>query len=151
ILNGALPGLSKRERTWLDLGSFSVDFSILGQMASSRAYQHGMRAPNETREDAANSMGIFVFEHGLAAATAAAKAGYMDSNTLYEFGKAMHPLMDSTSPTHAAGVYFGIPSNFGLGTLGLLFDLVGLQRHKKLESRISLELYHKNIDRVRLE
>jgi RHS repeat-associated protein len=151
ILNGAFKGLTDTQLKALGSGSSSVDYSLLGQTLASRAYQHGMRAPGETDQDLNNKMVLFVFDHELAAENSWLDAGGIDSKALREFGKAMHPLMDSTSPAHADKIYGGIPSLPKLGTLGLLLDGIAMWRHIKEEAKITLELYHKNIDIVRAE
>ncbi len=152
ILAGAFRmGLSDAQLATLQEGSFSVDFSLAAQMLPSRAPEHAMQSLRDTPEEAKAKTDVFVFEHELRAADAGIAAGHIDNSALREMGKALHPIMDSTSPAHADSIFYGIPSHPTLGPLGLMIDAILTWEHRTRDGRITLEQYHKTIDRIREE
>src|SRR5262249_31358561 len=144
-------GLSDSQIKALQGGSFTVDFSVRGQTSASRAYQHGMQSPGDTPEQARIQKDIFIFEHEIAASDAAIAAGRIDNSALRELGKALHPIMDATSPAHAGRTFGGIPSIPALGPVGLLMDILEIWQHGKLEKKVTVDQFHRNIDNVRAE
>jgi RHS repeat-associated protein len=69
------------------------------------AYQHGMRAPWQSIDDARKATNKFISDYEGAARNAfpnGCKDGYgkIPWNALWEFGKALHTLTDMSSPSH---------------------------------------------------
>ncbi|HEV2826447.1 MAG TPA: RHS repeat-associated core domain-containing protein [Pyrinomonadaceae bacterium] len=96
--------LDKSQRDWLKDASRWVDRAE--NQGAANAYQHGMRAPWESVEDARKGADKFIRDHQAAARNAfpnGCKDGYgkIPWNALWEFGKALHTLTDMTSPSHA--------------------------------------------------
>jgi RHS repeat-associated protein len=104
IIKQALAGcLTEPQQQQLKDASRWVDRAS-NQFAAT-AYQHGMRAAWQSVEDARNAANRFIAYHQQAARNAfpgGCKDGYgkIPWHALWEFGKALHTLMDMTSPSH---------------------------------------------------
>ncbi len=62
------------------------------------SYMHGMRAPGQTEEEARNLMNKFIDEKVKEYKELMAQG--RQGEAYFRLGEAMHPLMDSTSPSH---------------------------------------------------
>jgi RHS repeat-associated protein len=95
--------LSESQRRRLKDASRYVDRAE--NQDESHAYQHSMRASNESVEHAKRNAEIFVDTHEWSARTRAplgCKEGYdkISGEALWEMGQALHTIMDATSPSH---------------------------------------------------
>jgi RHS repeat-associated protein len=152
LLAGAFGRLSPEQQGLLNTGSDFVDYSLFGQMLPSRAYQHGERGPNESPEEARRTTDAFIGEHESSAQRWSDRLKTVDGWALVEFGTAMHPVMDRTSPPHSnEQIFEGIPSKLSnLGsTVGIFFELSKIVAHNNKESQISRETYRKTVDEIR--
>jgi hypothetical protein len=100
IIDAAFPNLSSRERDWIKSGSHSVDLNPLGQIPGlgslfpglDTAYQHAMRDDErQTRQEAEALMWHFVDTR---------MDAFHEWADWEALGAALHPIMDSTSPSH---------------------------------------------------
>ena len=79
------------------------------------AYQHGMRTPNQSVEEAKKLADDFISGHLRAARDLAPQgcksgAGKISADALWEFGQALHTITDMTSPAHAGfQIWYGPP------------------------------------------
>jgi hypothetical protein len=99
IIVAAFPGLNPVLLAAIERGSASVDDP--GNQGMGSAYEHAMRAPGESIADAQQKMCKFVSDN---------MAGYNGGNqsnirdqilAFRDLGRALHPIMDSTSPAHS--------------------------------------------------
>jgi RHS repeat-associated protein len=143
-------GLSEVEVGWIQRGSALVDYSLFGQSRPSYAYEHGMRAPWETDEKATVRTDTFIREHEADAQQSLAN-GWKGS-ALVSFGRAIHPVMDRTSPAHTGEqVFGGVPSN-PLNLLspgGITREILGIYSHSREESKITMEQFRRTVDELR--
>ncbi len=110
ILDAAFPGLSDAQRQLLKDASYNTDINdrVNGRdpQALENSFLHAMRGPGQTVENGRTLMDDFVAGNEQAAAAAqaahAATGGQGVANdALTALGKALHPVMDSSSPAHA--------------------------------------------------
>ena len=105
--------LSASQRQKLKDASRYVDRAA--NQDESHAYQHSMRAPNESVEHATTAAASFIANHESSARTRSplgCKAGYdkISGDALWEVGQALHTIMDSTSPSHEGfQIWYGPP------------------------------------------
>jgi hypothetical protein len=98
----AFPDLDPSLLNALEEGSQSVD--DLSNQGTDTAFQHAMRAPKQSPADAQSKMCDFVNQnmdsyHALADD---ADGNQLELQYAYQaLGRALHPIMDSTSPAHA--------------------------------------------------
>ena len=128
IIAAALPGLSLLEINGIQVGSFSVDFP--GTILEANAYQHSMMNSTQTMDQAKAQTDKFVSSNLEEATRFGTRNGVPTQRALVAFGRAMHPVMDSTSPSHRGYQLFSY-SGF------LLKDMYDMWRHKKGESSIT--------------
>ena len=94
IIDLALPGLSNDQRQMIKRASYDVDHKS-GAQSTENSYKHGMRAPNESVDDAVKESAQWISDWKKAAQRTS------DQNTaLYAFGVAFHTVSDMTSPEH---------------------------------------------------
>lgn len=114
----------------------------------SHAYQHSMRAPNESVEHASKAAEEFIASHEWSARTRSplgCKAGYekISGEALWEMGQALHTIMDSTSPSHEGfQIWYGPPYPTGILPIDQYrYAKWGLyaRRHEVRESRDALK------------
>ncbi len=98
ILRLAFPNLSSEQINAMQVGSFSVD--VPWTLFEEYANQHAMRRNDQTVEDAKREMDKFIAEKSDLAQANNDGGDNPSINSLYNFGQAMHPIMDNTSPTH---------------------------------------------------
>jgi len=100
ILNEAFdgpsgPSLAKEDVDTLKAASAAVD----KDQSTDGSYQHAMRSPNETVDDAQVKAEGFVLGKMMAAVLLEKNGNH--NNAMFQLGEGMHTLMDSTSPAHA--------------------------------------------------
>lgn len=94
IVDLALPGLSNAERQVIKQASYRIDHER-GSQSPDNAYKHGMRAPNESVDEATQATSGWIEDWKRTAQKSA------DKNTvLTAFGFAFHAVSDMTSPSH---------------------------------------------------
>jgi RHS repeat-associated protein len=104
IIDQAFKGcLDNSQRQALKDASAWVDRS--DNWGEDTAYQHGMRGPDESVNDARDAANKFISDHEQAARNGYPKGckdgyGKIPSSALREFGIALHTLTDMTSPAH---------------------------------------------------
>lgn len=116
-------------------GSINVD--IDQSMESS--YKHNKRAPGQTIEEARNQMNKFIEEKVKEYKTLMSQG--KTEEAYFRLGEAMHPIMDSTSPSHE-----GFQVWRGLGGLK---ELVEGAIHGGEEQFISRERLNRTINLIR--
>jgi hypothetical protein len=96
-------------REAIEDGSASVD-DLLNQ-GSSTAYQHAMTAPGQNAADAKQAMCQFVNENlnSYRALTSPGTDAAAQVQGYRALGRALHPIMDSTSPAHMGWQVWGDP------------------------------------------
>jgi hypothetical protein len=144
--------MSVPELRLLQAGSFSVDFSLFGQMLPEYAYQHGMMGRGETPEQADRRTEAFIENHlERAILRQDGKQGIVTRDALTEFGKAVHPVMDRLSPAHAGLIFEGVPTDVNnlLSMTGIALETVGVKAHSAKESKITRKLFEQAVDDVR--
>jgi RHS repeat-associated protein len=113
--------LSKPQLEKLKEASRYVD-RLAGQ-TEANAYQHGMRAPNQSIEEAKKLADAFIQGHeqkARALAPNGCKNGYQNISleALWEIGQALHTIMDETSPAHEGfQIWYGPPYPTGIGPI----------------------------------
>lgn len=115
IIQAMFPGLNPVLLAAIEQGSASVDDPA--NQGPSNAYQHAMRAPGQSIADAQGKMCQFVSDN---------MAGYNGGNqsnirdqilAFRDLGRALHPIMDSTSPAHAGWQIWNNPILHPLETI----------------------------------
>jgi RHS repeat-associated protein len=105
LIDEAFPLLSEVERKALKLGSRHVDLDQLPRGAPT----HAMRTPGQSAEEARRDMDAFIngrqrdakkLQALCGSAQVQATAMRYHTSSLMAMGEALHPIMDSTSPTH---------------------------------------------------
>jgi hypothetical protein len=110
IIDNAFPNLSPSQRQILK--NISADqYSILGGgQANSGAFEHAMRSPDQTVDQAETEYNNFVSSSETEAQNAQLqfwmadpdnKLDNLSEGSLEAFGQALHAVVDSTSPSHA--------------------------------------------------
>ena len=106
IIDTAFPTLSASQRQIVKEVSAHQDAILSGGQGNSLAFQHAMRGPGESVEEAQADYSTFVSMNEDQATKdqvnfwLAGNPGYSDK-ALTEFGAALHAILDSTSPAHA--------------------------------------------------
>jgi RHS repeat-associated protein len=100
IINGAFGGLSASQRVVLQTASKRVDGYLNGGQTAALAYEHGMRAPGQSKEEARGLADKFIAGHEAAATGLARANGGVNDAALNELGTALHTVSDRTSPAH---------------------------------------------------
>jgi hypothetical protein len=109
------PGLNPILLAAIEQGSASVDDPA--NQGPSNAYKHAMRAPGQSIADAQGKMCQFVSDN---------MAGYNGGNqsnirdqiiAFRDLGRALHPIMDSTSPAHSGWQIWNNPILHPLETI----------------------------------
>jgi RHS repeat-associated protein len=110
IIDNAFPNLSPAQRQILKNVSADQDNVFYGGQANSSAYQHAMSSPDQTVDQAQAQYTDFVSGEESAAQNAQMQFWMADPDnkldnlsqaSLEDFGKALHAVLDSTSPAHA--------------------------------------------------
>jgi hypothetical protein len=110
IIDKAFPNLSASQRQILKNVSASQDSVLGGGQSNGNAYQHAMSSPDQTVAQAQSQYNDFVSGEESEAQDAQMKFWTADPDnklndlspaSLEAFGKALHAVLDSTSPTHA--------------------------------------------------
>jgi RHS repeat-associated protein len=100
ILKTALPNLTPTQLYWVQRGSQQTDF-VLGQFDKSGSAEHAMRAPGQSVDAARQQMCDFIrsnlrdFYANVNSPIPSLRQGAYRA-----LGRALHPVMDSTSPAH---------------------------------------------------
>ena len=104
IIDKAFPGLSPSQRAILKSASSAMDGILNGGQSKGNAYQHSMRAPNESPATAKKDTQNFIkTDEHLAQVdqkTTPTNASDINDKSLYMFGNAAHTVADGTSPEH---------------------------------------------------
>ncbi len=109
IIDNAFPNLTAAQRQILKNVSAQQDSILGGGQANSASFEHAMRGPDQTVEQAQGQFNDFVSGTETSAQTAEwtfwlndpDNAGSMSDEALARFGEALHAILDSTSPAHA--------------------------------------------------
>jgi len=107
IIDRAFPGLSAEQRQVLKNISASQDSILGGGQANDASYQHAMRSPDQTAAQAEGQYNDFVSGEETDAqikfwlSDPDGKGGTLTPEALEAFGKALHAVVDSTSPAHS--------------------------------------------------
>ncbi len=113
IIDEALQGLTDDERNQMKVASENLDFPIPGQFAA-WSFEHNMRAPDQTINEAASLSDDFIFQNERLAQSEQKSyeengGGGLSPDAAYHFGEALHTVTDGTSPTHEGHqVWMGI-------------------------------------------
>jgi RHS repeat-associated protein len=136
IINEAFKCLNAAALEKLENANDEVDGVLNGgAWLEKYSYQHGMRAPWETVDEARKKADDWINDH-MAKARALSPNGCrfggnnIPGKALEKFGLALHTLMDMTSPSHAGfQVWHGLPYPTGI-------TLVDLYRYRKWKKEI---------------
>jgi RHS repeat-associated protein len=109
IIDNAFPNLTAAQRQILKNVSAQQDSILGGGQANSASFEHAMRSPDQTVEQAESQFNDFVSGSETSAQTAEwtfwlndpDNAGSLSDEALARFGEALHAILDSTSPAHA--------------------------------------------------
>jgi RHS repeat-associated protein len=100
IIQALFPGLTWGQLLAVERGSAEVDSPT--NQGPATAYQHAMRAPNQSAADAQRRMCAFVNGNlGTYRALFDSPNVVTQYNAYVALGRALHPIMDSTSPAHS--------------------------------------------------
>jgi hypothetical protein len=106
IIDTAFPNLTEAQKQILEDVSAHQDAILSGGQGNSLAFQHALRAPGESVEQAEAKYNTFVSMNEAEATKdqinfwLAGNPGYSDK-ALAEFAAALHAILDSTSPANA--------------------------------------------------
>ena len=108
IIDKSFPNLTDAQRQILKDVSAQQDSILGGGQANSLSFEHAMRGPGQTVEQAQGQFNDFVASSETSAQTAEwtfwlkdiDNAGSMSDEALARFGEALHAVVDSTSPAH---------------------------------------------------
>jgi len=93
------------QRALMQMGSVHVD----EDQSTESSYKHAMRVPGQSVEDAQKAMNKFIDEKIQQYKKLLAQGD--EKGAYFALGEAMHPLMDSTSPTHQGfQIWYGLDS-----------------------------------------
>ena len=95
LIDHAFPNLTPAQRQNLKNVSADVDSVLKGGQTQKNAYQHAMSMPGENRDVAAEKWTKFLQDQQNKARKCPDR-----NNALSEFGRGLHALTDSTSPSH---------------------------------------------------
>ncbi len=109
IIDNSFPNLTAAQRQILKNVSAQQDSILGGGQANSASFEHAMRGPNQTVEQAQGQFNDFVSGTETSAQTAEwtfwlndpDNAGSLSDEALARFAEALHAILDSTSPAHA--------------------------------------------------
>ena len=110
IIDKAFPNLTPAQRQILKNVSADQDSILLGGQGNDLSFQHAMRGPDQTVEQAQAQYNDFVSGEESAAQSAQLQFWMADPDnklddlsaaSLEAFGQALHAILDSTSPAHA--------------------------------------------------
>ena len=110
IIDRAFPNLSASQRQILKNVSVDMDSPLGGGQANGTAFEHAMRSPGQTVDQAETQYNSFVSAAENEAQTAQLQFWMADPDnrldnisdaSLAAFGQALHAIEDSTSPMHA--------------------------------------------------
>jgi RHS repeat-associated protein len=132
LVDHAFPNLTPRERQILKDASAGVDSPYPGQLAQN-AYQHAMSMSGENRDVAAEKWSKFLRDQQ---AKARASKCSNSKKALSDFGRGLHSLADSTSPSHRDS------QPWQLGPLDIW-------RHHTAETFIGYDDYYNTINLMR--
>ena len=109
IIDNSFSNLTAAQRQILKNVSAQQDSILGGGQANSASFEHAMRGPDQTVEQAQGQFNDFVSGTETSAQTAEwtfwlndpDNEGSMSDEALARFGEALHAILDSTSPAHA--------------------------------------------------
>ena len=99
LIDEAFPNLTPAQRQILKDASAQVDSLYPGQLERN-AYQHAMSMPGEDKTAAAEKWTKFLEDQQNKARNECDKNKSATDKSLFDFGKGLHALADSTSPSH---------------------------------------------------
>jgi len=156
IIDKAFPGLTDSQREVLKRASRQRD--SLAMQTAQYAYTHAMRSPGQNPEEAKKATNAFIQDNERAAQqfqSAFQKSGQpgLSYSALLEFGNALHPVTDRTSPTHTDAngnpmVWPGVPVP---GTSTFTPDMDYARKHAEGESNITDEQMNATVQAAREE
>ncbi len=94
IIRNAFPNFPRNLQNAIERGSAHVD----RDQSIESSYKHAMRAPGQTVEEARSQMNKFMEEKVKEYKTLMSQG--KTEEAYFRLGEAMHPIMDSTSPSH---------------------------------------------------
>jgi RHS repeat-associated protein len=101
IIDAAFSGSSPTVLEWIKDGSASVDAPVNQIPGVGNSYEHAMRDPGQSIDDAKAKMCAFIKKNMAEYNAKINGPGLIELQEAYEaLGRAMHPIMDSTSPVH---------------------------------------------------
>jgi RHS repeat-associated protein len=107
IIDKAFPGLTAEQRQILKDVSASQDGLMNGGQSHALSFEHAMRAPGQTVEEAETQFDNFIsaqtvnaYDLQLYLSDIGAAGDSLKPEALVAFGKALHAIVDSTSPAH---------------------------------------------------
>ena len=140
IIDNAFFNLSRSSRAILKRVSRDMDGVFNCGQCTNNAYQHGMRAPGQTVEEAAKKASDFIGAERdkarqLQAAFENNGGNGLSKEALEAFGKALHTIIDMTSPAHEGfQVWYGLPVP---GDPQAGHDAYEAEKHREMESTIT--------------
>jgi hypothetical protein len=139
IISYAFPWLTEDQRQILKTGSFLADNIAVGGQDPENAYRHAMRAPWQTKAEAAAEYNRFVggaeqTARNLQIAYIARGQVGFSPEALAEFSLALHAAIDNTSPKHE-----GFQVWWGMRNLLSLFHAPGEERISAQQLAVAIE------------
>lgn len=145
IIDAAFPRLSPAARATLKKQSAAVDSIFPGQL-NFNSYQHAMRGPGESEQEAKQKARAFVRQHEDAAkriqGTTPQRLSDIKPESLVQFGTALHTVSDFTSPAHT--------DENGNPMLWNMNDITGVAFHSLGEESITAAQMSNAVSRERV-
>ena len=108
IIDNAFPNLTPAQRQILKNVSAEQDSIWLGGQSNDNSYQHEMRSPDQTVDEAQTQFNDYVWTQEAIAnnlqidfSDPETRSTTLTPEALTEFGRALHAVVDATSPAHA--------------------------------------------------
>ena len=128
LIDKAFPGLSAKQIYDLKYASFWMDHCATCQL-NYNSYQHKMKAPGESNEKAKQDANKFISDQETKAKNdikgPSRQLSDINDNSMVDFGKAGHTVLDGSSPAHVDAD--GNPREWNV------FDYPGIQAHEAEE------------------
>ena len=141
IIRVAFPNLPRNLQSAIERGSANVD----RDQSVENSYKHAMSAPDQTAENARSQMNNFVEEKVKEYKTLMSQGKKEEAYS--RLGEAMHPIMDSTSPSHEGfQVWRGLNGSRNAGEAiihGVKESVISNERLNRATNLIR-EFYEKN-------
>ena len=157
IIRLAFPGLGIGSVQTIQYGSFRTDMP--GTIFESNANQHAMRQPSQTLEQAQQGYQQYIDYMSASASAIQQMAGNVNGSglnpiSLEQFGNAIHPIMDNTSPAHAPFQLYDAPNFTGTPSIDGMLAYIWAQEmraHAAAEAAISEAQLNSAVSAVRAQ